>query len=97
MRMIINKLAETGHDHADESMSFWDEVVSITFDPAHIAGEVFWQLVFDVVLVAFLYGVVFKKWLLPKLRKQLHTELDNEHGIEHHDDHIHIKGAKDHD
>jgi hypothetical protein len=95
--MIINKLAETGHDHADESMSFWDEVVSITFDPAHIAGEVFWQLVFDVVLVAFLYGVVFKKWVLPKLRKQLHTELDTEHGIEHHDDHIHIKGAKDHD
>ena len=24
-------------------------------------------------------------------------ELDAEHGIEHHDDHIHIKGVKDHD
>jgi hypothetical protein len=31
------------------------------------------------------------------LRHQLHKEIDSEHGIEHHDDHIHIKGAKDHD
>jgi len=92
--MIINYLAEAGHG---EEVSFRDEVIAITFDPAHIIGEVFWQVVFDVVLVAFIYGIVFKKWILPKLRHQLHKEIDKEHGIEHHDDHIHIKGAKDHD
>jgi hypothetical protein len=27
----------------------------------------------------------------------LHKEIDQEHGIEHHDDHIHINGGKDHD
>lgn len=92
--MIINKLAAEAHE---ETLPFWDEVISITFDPAHIFAEVFWQIVFDVILVAFLYGVVFKRWLLPRLRKQIHQELDGEHGIEHHDDHIHIKGVKDHD
>jgi hypothetical protein len=95
MKNTIGSFAAASHDEG--AMSFWDEVVSITFDPAHIVAEVFWQVVFDVVLVAFLYGVVFKKWLLPRLRKQIHHELDAEHGIEHHDDHIHIKGAKDHD
>lgn len=92
--MNLITLAAEAHE---ESLPFWDEVFSITFDPAHILAEVFWQIVFDVVLVAFLYGVVFKRWLLPRLRKQIHRELDSEHGIEHHDDHIHIKGAQDHD
>jgi len=94
--MILNKFAEAGHD-STEPVSFWDDVISITFDPSHIVAEVFWQVVFDVVLVAFIYGIVFKKWILPKLRHQLHKEIDKEHGIEHHDDHIHINGAKDHD
>ena len=94
--MILNNLAQAGHD-STEPVTFWDEVISITFDPAHIIGEVFWQVAFAVVLVAFIYGIVFKKWILPKLRHQLHKEIDKEHGIEHHDDHIHINGAKDHD
>jgi hypothetical protein len=94
--MMLNNFAEAGHD-STEPVSFWDDVISITFDPSHIVAEVFWQVVFDVVLVAFIYGIVFKKWILPKLRHQLHKEIDKEHGIEHHDDHIHIKGAKDHD
>ena len=94
--MNLITLAAEAHEH-EETLSFWDEVISITFDPAHIFAEVFWQIVFDVILVAFLYGVFFKRWLLPRLRKQIHHELDSEHGIEHHDDHIHIKGVKDHD
>ena len=94
--MNLITLAAEAHEH-EETLSFWDEVFSITFDTAHILADVFWQIVFDVVLVAFLYGVVFKRWLLPRLRKQIHHELDSEHGIEHHDDHIHIKGVKDHD
>jgi len=95
MNNTIGSFAAASHDEG--TMSFWDEVVSITFDPSHIVAEVFWQVVFDVVLVAFIYGIVFKKWILPKLRHQLHKEIDKEHGIEHHDDHIHITGAKDHD
>jgi hypothetical protein len=95
MNNTIVSFAAASNDEG--TMSFWDEVVSITFDPSHIVAEVFWQVVFDVVLVAFIYGIVFKKWILPKLRHQLHKEIDKEHGIEHHDDHIHITGAKDHD
>jgi hypothetical protein len=35
--------------------------------------------------------------LLPKLRKEIHEEIDEEHGIEHHDDHIHVTAMDHHD
>jgi len=92
--MSITKLAADAHD---AGLSFWDELWSITFDPAHIVSEMIWQIVFDGLFVALLYGVVFKRLLLPRLRREIHKDLDAEHGIEHHDDHIHIKGVKDHD
>lgn len=91
--MIITKLAADAHD---AGMSFWDELWAITFDPAHIVSELIWQIVFDGLFVAFFYGVVVKRWILPRLRHEIHQDLDEEHGIEHHDDHIHIKGVKDH-
>ena len=86
--------AATAHD---EALSFWDELWAITFDPAHIVSELIWQIVFDGLFVALLYGVIFKRWLLPKLRKEIHEEIDEEHGIEHHDDHIHVTAMDHHD
>lgn len=61
--------------------TFWD----IALDPAHIAAELVWSLIFDGLFVALLYGVIWKRYLLPRLRRQLHKELDAEHGIVHHD------------
>jgi len=92
--MIINKLAADAHQ---AGLSFWDELLSISLDPAHILSELIWQVVFDGLFVAFLYGVVYRRWLLPRLRREIHKDLDAEHGIEHHDDHIHITGVKEHD
>ena len=92
--MTLSILAAEAHN---AGLSFWDELWAITFDPAHIVSELIWQLVFDGVFVALLYGVVFKRWLLPRLRREIHKDLDAEHGIEHHDDHIHIRGVKNHD
>jgi hypothetical protein len=40
--MNLITLAAEAHE---ETLSFWDEVISITFDPAHIFAEVFWQIV----------------------------------------------------
>jgi hypothetical protein len=56
---------------------------SIAFDPNHIIAELFWTIVFDGVIVALLYNVVFKRYVLPRLRRQIHKEIDEEHGITH--------------
>ena len=92
--MNLITLAAEAHE---AGLPFWDELWSITLDPAHIVSELIWQIIFDGLFVAFLYGVVYKRWLLPRLRHEIHEDLDKEHGIEHHDDHIHIKGVKDHE
>jgi hypothetical protein len=63
------------------SETFWD----IALDPNHIMAEIVWNVIFDGVVVAFLYGVVFKKVILPKIRREIHREIDSEHGIEPHD------------
>lgn len=62
----------------------WEEYLHVVTDPAHIFAELTFTLVFDGVVIAFLYGVVFKKIILPRLRKEIHKEIDAEHGIEDH-------------
>lgn len=68
------------HEHTAD---WWAEFLSLLVDPAHIAFEVVASLVIDVVIVAGLYGIIFKKFILPKLRRDIHREIDEEHGIEH--------------
>lgn len=58
----------------------WWEIAT---DPNHIIAELLWTAVFDGLFVWFFYGVVFKKLLLPKLRKDIHKEIDAEHGVTH--------------
>jgi hypothetical protein len=58
----------------------WWEIFS---DPNHIIAELLWTIIQDGLFVALLYGVVFKKMILPKLRKDIHREIDKEHGFEH--------------
>ncbi|CAB5219775.1 hypothetical protein UFOVP221_135 [uncultured Caudovirales phage] len=55
----------------------------IALDPNHIIAELLWTIVFDGVFVWFFYNIIFKKHILPKLRKDIHAEIDEEHGIEH--------------
>jgi hypothetical protein len=59
--------------------TWWD----IATDPNHIIAELFWTVIFDGIVIALLYNVVFKKWILPRLRRDIHTEIDQEHGISH--------------
>jgi hypothetical protein len=58
---------------------------SIFTDPNHIIAELAWTAIQDVVIVWFLYGIVFKKTILPKIRKDIHQEIDQEHNITHKD------------
>ena len=73
MPMVANTSA--GHEHE----TWWD----IFTDPRHIAAELGWTVIQDVVVLWLLYGFVFKKCILPKLTKRIHADIDKEHGIEH--------------
>lgn len=70
-------------EHEHEGMSMLEEAWSIFSDPAHILAELGWTIIQDVLVLWLLYGVVFKKVILPKLRKDIHKEIDAEHGITH--------------
>ena len=66
-------------DHGHSGESFWAETWAIFSDPAHIVAELGWTLIQDVLLIWLLYGVLWKKVILPKL----HDKFDREHNITH--------------
>lgn len=74
------------HEETHGSADFWTEFMSLATDPAHIAFEFVFSLVFDFIIVTLLYGIVIQKYLIPKLRKSIHEEIDKEHGVEHPED-----------
>jgi len=68
------------HTHENGLLQeFW----MIFTDPAHALAELASAIVFDLVVIALLWGVLFKKVLLPKLTRKIHAEIDKEHGITH--------------
>jgi hypothetical protein len=71
------------HDLAEHDL--WGEAWSIFTDPSHIIAELGWTIIQDVVIIWLIYGTVFKKIILPRLRKEIHKEIDEEHNIKHDD------------
>ena len=59
------------------------EWLSVALDPNHIIAEALFTIVFDGVIVAFLYGLVWKRMVLPKLKHDIHTEIDKSHNYKH--------------
>jgi hypothetical protein len=70
----------------NQSANVWDDAWSIFTSPGHIIAEVSWTIIQDVVIIWLLYGTVFKKIILPRLRREIHKEIDEEHNISHDDD-----------
>ena len=66
--------------------SLLGEAWAIFTDPSHIIAEVAWTIIQDVVIIWLLYGTVWKKMVLPRLRKEIHKEIDEEHNISHDDE-----------
>lgn len=100
-------VVDTGHSHdhggtAGGEYDFWGEFLYLVTDPAHIAFEVFYTFVLDILIVFLIWGVIIKKWIIPKLRNDLHKQVDAEHGIVHsvdggvevHGEHSHPEPAK---
>lgn len=67
------------HGHGDAG-GFWEEYLQLLTDPAHLAYEVTFTILFDFIIIAFLYGVLVKKIIIPRLRKSIHAEIHAEHG-----------------
>lgn len=83
------------HEHAEEAIvhahegGMWERYMSLLTDPAHILFEITISILFDVIIVYLGYQLIVKKLIIPKLRRDIHRELDAEHHIEHHD---HVEG-----
>lgn len=78
---LLSSLLLAAHDHGDES--WWQEFLELLVDPAHILFELVFTLVFDVLVIAVGYNILVKKIIIPRLRKEIHREIDEEHGITH--------------
>jgi hypothetical protein len=76
-------ILQEAHEH--EQVSFWQDYISVAFDPAHIFAELTYQLVFDVLVLFLLWSKFAKPYFEAKLKQQ-HKELDAEHGIDHHEE-----------
>lgn len=81
--MNIGHMITTGVEHAHAEHGFWEEFLALLSDPAHLAFELVFSLVFDILIVTILYGIIIKKIIIPRLRKSIHEEIDREHGVEH--------------
>ncbi len=76
----MNILLTSEHGHSE---NFWEDFIAIATDPAHLAFEFVFSIFFDLIIITLVYGVIVKKYVIPRLRKQIHKEIDAEHGIEH--------------
>lgn len=75
-------LAEA-HEHDHSGHGLWEEYWGLLTDPAHLLFELTFSLAFDILVVAVLWGILVKKVIIPRLRRDIHKEIDAEHGITH--------------
>lgn len=68
-------------DAAAPNCNLWCDYVATQFDPAHLLSELGFTIVFDFILLWLVWGKILK----PRIMKQVHKELDAEHGITHED------------
>lgn len=65
--------------------SWFDDYIGLLHDPAHILFEITISILFDFFIVYFGYNFVFKTKIVPRLRREIHKEIDDEHHVAHHD------------
>lgn len=63
--------------------SWFAEYISLLHDPSHWLFEITVTIVIDLVVLYFGYQLLWKKVILPKLRRDIHEEIDREHELTH--------------
>ena len=69
--------------HTEEAHDLWGGAWAIFTDPSHIIAELGCTIIQDVLVIWLAYGILFKKVILPRLRHEIHKEIDEEHNITH--------------
>jgi hypothetical protein len=59
------------------------EYLEIVSDPAHGLAEITYSLVIDLLVFGLIWGTLWTKWLKPKLKREVHSEIDQSHGYVH--------------
>lgn len=68
--------------------NLWCDYISTQFDPAHILSELGFSIVFEILQVVVVVWL-WRKVVKPRIFAQVHQEIDAEHDITHHGDHLH--------
>jgi hypothetical protein len=61
----------------------WSEYFHIVTDPAHGLAEITYTILFDFVIVGLVWGVIFNRFILPRVKRDIHAEIDSSHGYSH--------------
>ena len=85
MRMILVFYVIPLDEHPGDN--FFQAYWHILSDPAHVAVEITLTILLDVVLLG-MFWPMLKTYVNSRLQRQ-HEQLDAEHGITHHGDHVH--------
>lgn len=62
--------------------SLFHQWMSVQFDYAHLLSELGFSIAFEIVQII-LITLLWKKVLKPKFIKEVHEEIDAEHGVDH--------------
>lgn len=79
----VAKTVADVHSHSTDG-NVWESAWELITEPAHAITEVFYSLLFDALLIPVTI-LVYRKIREPKLRAQIHAEIDSEHGVDHDD------------
>ncbi len=72
--------------------TLWCDYVATQFDPAHLLSELGFTLVFTLVELL-IWRKLIKPRIMNAIKREVHTEIDTEHGIVHHGDHDDVSEA----
>lgn len=81
--MITHLATVLADGDASAHLSLWQDYLQTQFDPAHLLSETGFTIVFDVIIGWLIWGKILK----PRLMKEVHKEIDAEHGVTHEREH----------
>ncbi len=89
---MLNSILSAVHsyDHSG-GHGVLEEAWAIFTDPGHFLAEIGFTLIIDFVVLFLGYQLLVKRVVIPRLRRQIHRELDAELKIDHEDGEGHGK------